>query len=1467
MKNIFKKIFGKKITYIALSAVVLAAAAAAVIINRDVIFKKAAQPAAVSSDIFWNIDRYQYYYNTTENQRVRAKDKSDGSWHISLCNITQGRKVIRRVKEGKILNELDSYDIFGLQFDSEGIITGVIPIEDMGKQLTLKRGYLTGDCTDGKTLKINTSETGTGLEYTITLPEKTPVYDLVGDTGTIGSRITDGLLDGDCVSILSGEKGVPEAVLVNDRIAVGTLYWNKTRMWNEKLGFSSRKVDDDGYFNFELAANGKTEIYKTRDAEIAKQIDSQAIRTVGLVLEEGNIIKEVLPARQVTKGTFFGTFYNVNKLDGNTVGVIKTSVPGGAEQGKTQSGELAKNCRIYDVTGIEGSTYGAETQLKTGDMIMGFTNARGKVCYIFVHGGRTVKGISLYWNTSRKVTADGTWTRKPDSDGRYVFDVISAEKKQQLKVWTRDAALAKIIDTEYVTPAFGIRLDGDRIVAVYPVGQVTGGMHFASGMTVTSVSGGIVKATNAQKSPVREAEMDKDCIVLSVQRKGAPDKVEVGDRIAGAVDGLGKIKVIFILNKNTNPVKTAYCAHCGKNVMWYRFSSGTSTEDGKHFVMTEDLLSANQYNVGSTSNTLFKYTATENVLDLAGHKFSASGRAIAVQIGCKFTLLDSVGGGIVTTENRTKADTGFGIWVRQLAKCDMRGGTVDLTGFENVAYSGSAVSILGGSVFNMYDGAAIKNGTTVYGTRKNFSDKEVTGGDVGGNVVVSSAGSQTDSSGKKVSYGGAVFNMYGGTISGGKVIGGEGFAHITCKGGNVYISSGAVFNMYGGTVSGGAAAGIGGNFNNNLGTLNILGGTVSGGKALRHKNKSGAFIDGHGGNIYNNGTLNIKGGVIEEGISDHQTYGGGNISSNTDNSVIKMTGGVVRNGFSAAKGEGNIFIWNSPESTFDMSGGTVTNTKTAPDGYFTGGVYYLNGKITLSGNAEITGKNGAVLYIAANNTVTAKDLKEGAKIAVDMKTAGVFAKNAKQYAANFTCARENYAVDTTGEDLQIVYNHFHCICGALPESAADIGDHTTHKKVYYEPLTQADINDKFGGKLPDYGNWFLSENITLKGQASNTGDINLCFNGHTASYPSNGSSSDRMYLLGQTLPDNMTKKGKTEAVISFTDCKNGGGFKKKDAASKAIGAMIIINNKHKVALNIMGGTLDGSETVTNQVGGVIAVNAAGTVNMYGGTIIGATAKFGGSISLSTANTVFNMYGGTVKDGKALQGNTETLGGNIYCAKGSVLNVSGGVISGGKAASGGNIGAAYKETSVTITGGTVSGGRAEKTVSGAGGRGGNLYLNFAPATLSGGVIEKGFANCADGGGNVYIRGGTGRLNVSDTAVVKDGDSAKTEGKNISVCEGGILALYGGKVNGYVYHKNGILNLTKKAYVYGGNTNIYIEDATAKVNVISSLQEGAKIGISMKTPGKFTDSGAAFSGYFVSDKAGLTVKKNGSGLELS
>lgn len=503
------------------------------------------------------------------------------------------------------------------------------------------------------------------------------------------------------------------------------------------------------------------------------------------------------------------------------------------------------------------------------------------------------------------------------------------------------------------------------------------------------------------------------------------------------------------------------------------------------------------------------------------------------------------------------------------------------------------------------------------------------------------------------------------------------------------------------------------------------------------------------GKIENSGMLTVSGGTV--------TAAGG---IGVDNKgTFTMNSGTI----TAASGTG---VAN--DGTLTMNGGTVTGCDKGIEG---------SGGITVSGKVKISGNTNGNLILPDGKTVSVGTLDSTANIGITAEkqgeltaggsirlTSGGAAYTTRFFADNAAA----YAIFADGEDLvmRTLGEHTHCICGHPADGAGNIGGHTTHADVIFQPWTS-------GNSLPTTGNYYLTQNVVVGKMTVLTGT--LCLNGYTISEKDGGCpvevSSGELNLTdcAAELGSVIAAKGQAIDVYSTANIFNGviqGG----SGAGIQIGAYSANGN-----VSIYGGKITGSST------GAAANN--GTMHMYGGEIFkNSRGVQAGAINREkrSSSGSFYLHGGKITDNHGDQGggvyvehnfymdggevsnNSATgNGGGIYMHTGSIF-LSGGKVTGNRAGGdgGGVCTKAYRDdkSSVELS------GNAEISGNHAGGRGGGVYLdvfywdnspndysNYCRLTMNGGKIT-GNTSVGEGGG-VYADARSGNWKTKSVVMVQ------------------------------------------------------------------------------------------------------------------
>ncbi len=330
--------------------------------------------------------------------------------------------------------------------------------------------------------------------------------------------------------------------------------------------------------------------------------------------------------------------------------------------------------------------------------------------------------------------------------------------------------------------------------------------------------------------------------------------------------------------------------------------------------------------------------------------------------------------------------------------------------------------------------------------------------------------------------------------------------------------------------------------------------------------------------------------------------------------------------------------------------------------------------------------------------------------------------------------------------------HTHCICG---KEHHDIGDHKADSQVTFTKLwmdngklkigdkeltTTVTIDNGYfdqGQKVTCYelpaGNYYLGSSITL--------DYPIYIASHYATAPA--SKDVKLCLNGKTITANgdfsaiVCSSNLSKTTFTLTDCQQKAGTITHTAGKTGSGVLLYSSwtapDGNGTRFNMYGGSITGN---TAKYGGGVYIERAkgegGIFNLYGGVISGNTANdAGGGVGTSGRYSAFTMY-----DGEITNNTAGTDGGGVSSASAKFI-MNGGSITGNTAATGGGVSVgSHGSTDFTMNGGVIKNNRASTN-------GGGVYmvgkLRSCTFTLNGtpdisGNTKDGVAN------NVYLSSG-------------------------------------------------------------------------------------------------------------------------------
>lgn len=477
----------------------------------------------------------------------------------------------------------------------------------------------------------------------------------------------------------------------------------------------------------------------------------------------------------------------------------------------------------------------------------------------------------------------------------------------------------------------------------------------------------------------------------------------------------------------------------------------------------------------------------------------------------------------------------------------------------------------------------------------------------------------------------AIFNMYGGSITGNK-------EHVTSsntsteipRGGGVYMDCppnvneeayGGIFNMYGGTIQGNSATNGGGLFMcNNVGNnFNMYDGSITDNTAT-----------GMGGGVYSaGGEITMTGGTINH---NKASQGGGMYESGGSSVFFTMSGGSITDNTATGKG-GGVYVSK-------------------------GGNFKISGSVQITRNTKDSAANNVEL--AAGKTITIQSgLAEGASIGVTTeKTPGIgdyskVASGAEGYSLTEADANRffsdvdqtNYTIQRTDNKLILTNTgddslHRHPICGETCTHTNADGT-SQHKDVYWEATSTLASN------MPA-GYYYLTSDVTLTQSWNPADGMVLDLNGYNIIMDADDYVISKYTSGAFTLTDCMGGKD-TYGKITHGSNHKGGGIKLYNTAYYSYTNSFVM----------YGGSI--TENTGFRPGVYLESNSyrPRTFTMYGGEITNntnqSTSFKGGGVYVEGSKNIFTMTGGKITGNQ-----TATDGGGVYVEGQSNFIVSGDV---------------------------------------------------------------------------------------------------------------------------------------------------------------------------------------------------------------
>ena len=347
---------------------------------------------------YWNITRS---YDSTKKETTRTPD-DEGYYVFEMAH--KGNVVTVKTKDKEIANFIDSqasHRYFSL-IVKNGIITEANTAYYCLGGSRYASHYVTS--VDGN--KITTLNSSKKTAYEITLGDNCQIFNVsTAFNDHMGEKTK--LKVGDYVTLYRDVDAAGTVLLgwVRNR-KVGKMAWPVNRQYDSSNKTTTREAID-GWYYVDLCIDGKIGTYKTQNKAIMSGVDSYS-SAFGVELK-GDVIVNYAVATDVD-GVNKSAVQNYTVASANSKKLTAIYTLGhSSNTGKTEEVPIAKNCKIYDVSGSSSDEgWGAAAKMKEGDVIRAWLNDDGEAIYIYITAHCTRAGgfkslcdhcnKVVYWN-------------------------------------------------------------------------------------------------------------------------------------------------------------------------------------------------------------------------------------------------------------------------------------------------------------------------------------------------------------------------------------------------------------------------------------------------------------------------------------------------------------------------------------------------------------------------------------------------------------------------------------------------------------------------------------------------------------------------------------------------------------------------------------------------------------------------------------------------------------------------------------------------------------------------------------------------------------------------------------------------------------------------------------------------------------------------------------------------------------
>lgn len=510
--------------------------------------QEATQPpeAAVSSDLYWNVDRAIY---TVDGQISTRTPGEDGAYKIRFA--LRGELVELPVADKKLVNYIDTMDALGLVFDENGVIVDAVGPKDIAKEMA-KNAFV--KTVSGNTILANTSVAMNGMNIKLKIEGEAEIYDVTPEAEVPGQVMNIGALKPmDSLTAYGDKDGNLTHVFVTSHARESKVYWRADQLYDSSAKSTTREPDENGVYTVPFFCEGETVELKFKDKALVTKIDSVSRWKChfGLTFDEEGYVVEQFVSSLGIAGLIKADCWDIVDIQGEEYTIQRLTT----NDGSMWTGTIPAGTTIYEA-GVKAKQEGEGGRkidsLQMGDRVTVWTDTNDNVVLVYV-AERLVDSPAYYIPTRKYSSANKATTREIGPSGYYEIELVKEGTTGKQTYYVKDKETMSYIDSQ-TSKIVGLKMESGNVIKyAYNAETLTGYTTATRGGVVTKVTGNIItKISYGKRDTEANLVLAAGARVYNVSAygtMGAETTIRPGDHIYAQRQPTGELLLVYVTKR------------------------------------------------------------------------------------------------------------------------------------------------------------------------------------------------------------------------------------------------------------------------------------------------------------------------------------------------------------------------------------------------------------------------------------------------------------------------------------------------------------------------------------------------------------------------------------------------------------------------------------------------------------------------------------------------------------------------------------------------------------------------------------------------------------------------------------------------------------------------------------------------------------------------------------------------------